>query len=157
MVAAIAMYIAVKNGYQAAMMAPTAMLAIQHKEELSKYFSKLNIKVEVITSSTTAKAKKQIIQDLKNGNIDILIGTHAIIEDNIEFNNLGIIITDEQHRFGVKQRMKLSSKGNNVDVIVMTATPIPRTLALMVYSDLDMSIIDELPPRKKTNKNICCR
>ena len=157
MVAAIAMYIAVKNGYQAAMMAPTAILAIQHKEELTKYFSKLNIRVEVITSSTTAKAKKQIIQDLKNRNIDILIGTHAIIEDNIEFNNLGIIITDEQHRFGVKQRMKLSSKGNNVDVIVMTATPIPRTLALMVYSDLDMSIIDELPPRKKTNKNICCR
>lgn len=144
-VAAIAMYIAVKNGYQSTIMAPTTILANQHYEELKKYFDKLNITTAIITSHTTKKEKRIIIEKLKNKEIDILIGTHSIIEDNIEFKSLGLIITDEQHRFGVKQRMKLSAKGNNADVIVMTATPIPRTLSLILYSDLDMSIIDELP------------
>lgn len=144
-VAAIAMYIAVKNGYQTALMAPTTILAVQHYEELKKYFSNFNMTVELLTGNTTKKNKEIILEKLKNGEIDILIGTHALVSDNVEFKNAGLIITDEQHRFGVKQRMKLNAKGDNTDVLVMTATPIPRTLALMVYSDLDMSIIDELP------------
>ncbi len=146
MVAAIAMYLAVKNGYQASLMAPTTILANQHYNELSEYFKKLNINVEIITSSTTKKQKEKIVERLKNNDIDILIGTHSIIEDDIVFNNLGLVITDEQHRFGVKQRMKLSTKGNVVDTIVMTATPIPRSLAIILYGDLDLSVIDELPP-----------
>lgn len=149
MVAAIAMYLAVKNGYQAALMAPTTILANQHYMELSEYFKKLDINTEIITSSTTKKQKEKIIEKLKNNEIDILIGTHSIIEDNVEFNNLGLVVTDEQHRFGVKQRMKLSAKGNVVDTIVMTATPIPRSLAIILYGDLDLSVIDELPPGRK--------
>lgn len=149
MVAAIAMYLAVKNGYQAALMTPTTILANQHYIELSQYFEKLEINVEIITSSSTKKQKEKIIEKLKNNDIDILIGTHSIIEDNVEFNNLGLVVTDEQHRFGVKQRMKLSAKGNVVDTIVMTATPIPRSLAIILYGDLDLSIIDELPPGRK--------
>lgn len=144
-VAAIAMYVAVKNGYQASLMAPTTILAKQHYEELNRYFSKFNMTVELLTGSTTKKNKEIILEKLKKGEIDILIGTNALVSDNVEFKNAGLIITDEQHRFGVKQRMKLNAKGENTDVLVMTATPIPRTLALMVYSDLDMSIIDELP------------
>ncbi len=144
-VAAIAMYVAVKNGYQTALMAPTTILAKQHYEELKKYFSKFNMTVELLTGSTTKKNKDIMLEKLKEGKIDVLIGTNALVSDNVEFKNAGLIITDEQHRFGVKQRMKLNSKGDNTDVLVMTATPIPRTLALMVYSDLDMSIIDELP------------
>ena len=149
MVAAIAMYLAVKNGYQACLMAPTTILANQHYLELSEYFSKLGLVTEIITSSTTKKQKEKIIERLKAGQINILIGTHSVIEDNIEFNNLGLVVTDEQHRFGVKQRMKLSAKGNVVDTIVMTATPIPRTLAIILYGDLDLSVIDELPPGRK--------
>lgn len=149
MVAAIAMYLAVKNGYQASLMAPTTILANQHYLELSNYFGKLGINVDIITSSTTKKQKEKIIERLKNNEIDILIGTHSIIEDNIEFNNLGLVVTDEQHRFGVKQRMKLSAKGNVVDTLVMTATPIPRSLAIILYGDLDLSVIDELPPGRK--------
>lgn len=151
-VAAIAMYIAVKNGYQAALMAPTTILAIQHKNELKVYCDKLGLTVEVLTGNTTAKEKKRILADLECGKIDMLIGTHSIIEDNVVFKNLGLIVTDEQHRFGVKQRVKLSNKGHTPDVIVMSATPIPRTLALMLYSDLDMTIIDELPPNRKKIK-----
>ncbi len=149
MVAAIAMYLAVKNGYQAALMAPTTILANQHYLELSEYFKKLNMTVEIITSSTTKRQKEKIVERLKNNEIDILIGTHSIIEDNVEFNNLGLVVTDEQHRFGVKQRMKLSAKGTVVDTIVMTATPIPRSLAIVLYGDLDLSVIDELPPGRK--------
>lgn len=151
-VAAIAMYIAVKNGYQAAMMAPTTILANQHFDELSKYFSKLGITTEIITSSTTKKNKRIICEKLKNKEIDIIIGTHSLIEDDIEFSNLGLVITDEQHRFGVKQRLKLSNKGKSVETLVMTATPIPRTLAIMLYGDLDLSIIDEMPPGRKPVK-----
>ncbi len=144
-VAALAMYVAVKNGYQATLMAPTTILATQHYEELKKYFSHFGMTCDLLTGSTTPKNKKIILEKLKNGEIDILIGTNALVSDNVEFKNCGLVITDEQHRFGVKQRMKLNAKGENPDVVVMTATPIPRTLALMVYSDLDMSIIDELP------------
>ena len=149
MVAAIAMYLAIKNGYQAAIMAPTTILANQHYNELSVYFEKLGMKAEILTSATTKKTKEKIIERLKNNEIDVLIGTHSIIEDNIEFNNLGLVVTDEQHRFGVKQRMKLSTKGKVVDTLVMTATPIPRSLAIILYGDLDLSIIDELPPGRK--------
>ena len=133
------------GGYQSSLMAPTTILAKQHYEELKKYFDKLGISIELLTSNTTKKNKEKILDKLKDGEINILIGTNALVSDNVEFNNAGLIITDEQHRFGVKQRMKLNAKGENTDVLVMTATPIPRTLALMVYSDLDMSIIDELP------------
>lgn len=151
-VVAIAMYIAVKNGYQAAMMAPTTILAKQHYLVLKEYFDKLGIKTGILTGSSTKKQKEEIIDKLKNKGIDILFGTHAIIEDNIEFNNISLVITDEQHRFGVKQRLRLSKKNTGIDVIVMTATPIPRTLALLIYSDLDMSIIDEMPKGRKPIK-----
>ena len=151
-IAALAMYIAAKNGYQAAMMAPTTILATQHYYDLSKIFNKLGIKVDIITGKTTKKGKTEIVERLKNREIDILFGTHAILEDNVEFNKLGLVVTDEQHRFGVKQRMKLTNKSENVDTLVMTATPIPRTLALTLYSDLDISIIDELPKGRKPIK-----
>lgn len=151
-VAAIAIYIAVKNGYQSALMAPTTILANQHFEELNKYFSKLGIRTEIITSSTTKKNKGIIVEKLKNNEIDVIIGTHSLIEDDVEFNNLGLVITDEQHRFGVKQRMKLGDKGNSVETLVMTATPIPRTLSIILYGDLDLSIIDEMPPDRKPVK-----
>ena len=152
MVAAIAMFIAIKNGYQAALMAPTTILANQHYEELNGYFSKLGIKTEIITSSTTKRNKEKIVERLKNHEIDAIIGTHSLIEDNIEFANLGLVVTDEQHRFGVKQRVKLSSKGNSVETLVMTATPIPRSLAIILYGDLDLSVIDEMPPGRSPVK-----
>ncbi|MEG0073357.1 MAG: ATP-dependent DNA helicase RecG [Clostridia bacterium] len=151
-VAAIGLYIAVKNGYQAAMMAPTTILANQHYAELSKIFEKLNMKTEIITSASTKKQKNEICTKLKNGEIDILFGTHAVLEDYVEFKKLGFVVTDEQHRFGVSQRMKLANKGIAVDTLIMTATPIPRTLALMLYGDMDISIIDELPPGRKEIK-----
>lgn len=151
-VAAIAMYIAVKNGYQASIMAPTTILANQHFLELKKYFDALNITCNIITSSTTKKQKEEITTQLKNHELDIIIGTHSLIEDNIEFAKLGLVVTDEQHRFGVKQRIKISTKGESVETLVMTATPIPRSLALMLYGDLDLSIIDELPPGRKPIK-----
>ncbi|WP_313756604.1 ATP-dependent DNA helicase RecG [Tissierella sp.] len=148
-VAVLAMFKAILSGYQAVMMAPTEILASQHFESLRSFFSGHNIRIELLIGSISPKGKEEILLDLKEGNIDILIGTHAIIQDNVEFKNLGIAITDEQHRFGVKQRAILSQKGSNPDIIVMTATPIPRTLALILYGDLDISIIDELPPGRK--------
>lgn len=149
-VSIIAAYKAVKSGYQAAVMAPTAILASQHLESFTQILSKYDIKCELLTSSVTKKKKEEILQRLKDGEIDILIGTHAIIEENVVFKNLGFVVTDEQHRFGVRQRATISEKGTNPDVLVMTATPIPRTLALILYGDLDISIIDELPPNRKT-------
>ena len=144
-----AAYKAVKSGYQAAIMAPTAILATQHFENFKNLLEELDIKCELLISGITKKKKEDILERLKNGDIDILIGTHAIIEDNVIFQNLGLVVTDEQHRFGVKQRTKIAEKGQNPDVLVMTATPIPRTLALILYGDLDISIIDELPPNRK--------
>ena len=144
-----AAYKAVKSGYQAAIMAPTAILATQHFENFKNLLEELDIKCELLISGITKKKKEDILERLKNGDIDILIGTHAIIEDNVIFKNLGLVVTDEQHRFGVKQRTKIAEKGQNPDVLVMTATPIPRTLALILYGDLDISIIDELPPNRK--------
>lgn len=148
-VAMCAAYKAVKSGYQAAIMAPTAILATQHYENFKNLLDELDIKCELLISGITKKKKEDILERLENGEIDILIGTHAIIEDNVIFKNLGLVVTDEQHRFGVKQRTKIAEKGKNVDVLVMTATPIPRTLALILYGDLDISIIDELPPNRK--------
>ncbi|MDR7856376.1 ATP-dependent DNA helicase RecG [Tissierella sp.] len=148
-VGVIAMYKSVLSGYQAVMMAPTEILARQHFESISKLFSDYNIKCELLVGSIPIKKKEEILYNLKEGFIDILIGTHAIIQENVEFYRLGLAITDEQHRFGVKQRAVLAQKGNYPDVVVMTATPIPRTLALILYGDLDISIIDELPPGRK--------
>ena len=148
-VAMCAAYKAVKSGYQAAIMAPTAILATQHLENFKNILEEMGIKVELLISGITKKNKEGILERLKNGDIDILIGTHAIIEENVIFKNLGLVVTDEQHRFGVKQRTKIAEKGKNPDVLVMTATPIPRTLALILYGDLDISIIDELPPNRK--------
>ena len=142
-------YKAVKSGYQAAIMAPTAILATQHLENFKGMLENLGIRCELLISGITKKKKEDILERLKNGEIDILIGTHAIIEDNVLFKKLGLVVTDEQHRFGVKQRTKIAEKGENPDVLVMTATPIPRTLALILYGDLDISIIDELPPNRK--------
>ncbi len=159
-VAMCAAYKAVKCGYQAAIMAPTAILAAQHLENFKNILEKLNVKCELLTSGISKKKKESILEQLQKGEIDILIGTHAIIEENVQFKNLGLVVTDEQHRFGVKQRTKIAEKGKNPDVLVMTATPIPRTLALILYGDLDISIIDELPPNRKTvetfavNKNM---
>ena len=148
-VAMCAAYKAVKSGYQVAIMAPTAILASQHLESFKSLFDDLGIRCELLISAISKKKKTELLERLKNGEIDILIGTHAIIEDNVEFKNLGLVVTDEQHRFGVKQRTKIVEKGQNPDVLVMTATPIPRTLALILYGDLDISIIDELPPNRK--------
>ena len=148
-VSIISAYKAVKSGYQVAIMAPTAILADQHLKNFEKTLKNFNIKCELLISSVTKKKKEDILQRLANGEIDILIGTHAILEETVVFNNLGLVVTDEQHRFGVKQRAKIVAKGNNPDVIVMSATPIPRTLALILYGDLDISIIDELPPNRK--------
>lgn len=145
----IAAYKAVTSGYQMTIMAPTAILASQHMEEYKKVLEPLGITCELLTSGITKKKKEAILERLANGEIDVLIGTHAILEENVVFQNLGLVVTDEQHRFGVRQRKIISEKGKNPDVLVMTATPIPRTLALILYGDLDISIIDELPPNRK--------
>lgn len=139
----------VLNGYQGALMAPTEILAEQHYLSLNETLSQFGMKIGLLVGSLTKKQKEITLEKVKNNEIDILIGTHALIEDKVEFNNLGIVITDEQHRFGVRQRNKLSEKGYNPDILVMTATPIPRTLALILYGDLDISIIDELPPGRQ--------
>ena len=143
--AAIAMYIAAKSSYQSAIMAPTEILATQHYNDLSEIYSKLGIKAELLLGSTTAKEKKRIYAAVENGECDVLIGTHALLSDKFEFANLGLIITDEQHRFGVNQRAILKDKAKRAHMLVMSATPIPRTLALTMYGDLDVSRISELP------------
>ena len=148
-VAICAAYKAVKCGYQVAIMAPTAILASQHLESFEGILNKFGIKCELLIGSVTKKKKEEMLERLKNGEIDILIGTHALLEENVVFKNLGLVVTDEQHRFGVRQRGIIAKKGENPDVLVMTATPIPRTLALILYGDLDISIIDELPPNRK--------
>ena len=148
-VSIVAAYKAVRSGYQVAIMAPTAILADQHLKNFKKMLGNFGITCELLVSSVTKKNKEIILDKLKNGEIDILIGTHALLEENVVFKNLGLVVTDEQHRFGVKQRATIVAKGNNPDVIVMSATPIPRTLALILYGDLDISIIDELPPNRK--------
>lgn len=148
-VSIITSYKAVKSGYQSAIMAPTSILAMQHLESFKQILEKYGIRCELLISSITKKNKEVILEKLKNGEIDVLIGTHALLQENVVFKNLGLVVTDEQHRFGVRQRSTIASKGENPNVLVMTATPIPRTLALILYGDLDISIIDELPPNRK--------
>lgn len=151
-VAALALFKAVKSGYQGTLMVPTEILAEQHYKSISPLMEKWGIKTALLTGSVPKGEKTRILEGLKEGSIDIVIGTHALIEDNVEFKQLGLVVTDEQHRFGVRQRTALLRKGQNPDMIVMTATPIPRTLALILYGDLDISIIDELPPGRKPVK-----
>ena len=150
-VAAALMYNAVKNGFQAALMAPTEVLANQHFKTLSNFFGD-DINICLLTGSVTAAKKRDIRSRLKDGDCNIVVGTHAIIQNDVEFNNLGLVITDEQHRFGVGQRASLSNKGNNPHTLVMSATPIPRTLAMMIYGDLDISVLDELPKGRQPVK-----
>lgn len=148
-VAAALIYTAAKNGYQSAFMAPTEILASQHYKTCLNFFKNTDINVALLTGSVTAAKKRDIKSRLADGEIDLIIGTHALIQDDVEFSRLGLVITDEQHRFGVKHRGALSSKGEHPHTLVMSATPIPRTLALMVYGDLDVSILDELPPGRQ--------
>ncbi|MCM3386714.1 ATP-dependent DNA helicase RecG [Ureibacillus chungkukjangi] len=148
-VAAIGLYSAVTAGYQGALMAPTEILAEQHAESLKGWFDPIGVKVAMLSGSTKAKDKRILLEQLHNGEIDILIGTHALIQPDVIFKNLGFVITDEQHRFGVEQRRILRDKGMNPDVLFMTATPIPRTLAITAFGEMDVSIIDELPAGRK--------
>lgn len=149
-VAAGIIYTAVKSGYQCALMAPTEILATQHAETLFNMLSGSGIRTELLTGSTSKSEKRRIKEMLIDGETDLIIGTHALIQNDVEFKNLGLVITDEQHRFGVDQRANLAMKGNAVHTLVMSATPIPRTLALMIYGDLDISLLDELPPGRQT-------
>lgn len=142
-------YTVIRNGYQAALMAPTEILAAQHFESISKTLDGTGIRIALLTGSVRAKEKRAIKSDLMDGKIDLLIGTHAIIQNDVEFHNLGLVITDEQHRFGVKQRASLTNKGLGIHTLVMSATPIPRTLGLILYGDLDISVLDELPPGRQ--------
>lgn len=148
-VAAIALYGACVSGYQGAMMVPTEILAEQHADSLHAMFEQHQIQIGLLTSSVKGKARKELLERLKSGEIQILVGTHAVIQEEVEFKQLGLVITDEQHRFGVEQRKKLKSKGKDPDVLFMTATPIPRTLAITVYGEMDVSVIDELPAGRK--------
>ena len=150
-IALFSMLLAIDNGYQACMMAPTEILATQHYEKISNQLEPLGLQVEFLSGSTKTAKRKQILTDLQNGQVNILIGTHALIEDNVVFNKLGLVVIDEQHRFGVEQRAKLWRKSGPIPphILVMTATPIPRTLAMTLYGDLDVSVIDELPAGRK--------
>ena len=148
-VAIITAYWAIQNGYQAAIMAPTEVLANQHFASFQKIFEPAGIKVVLLTGSLKAKEKREALEMVKNGEAQMIVGTHAVIQKGVEYHKLGLAITDEQHRFGVRQRSTLADKGQNVHTLVMTATPIPRTLALILYGDLDISIIDELPPGRQ--------
>ena len=154
-VAEIAIYKAVKGGYQAVMMAPTEILARQHYDNFLQDFAESGMKVGFLSGSMKAAEKRQVLQELAVGEIQILVGTHAVIQPDVEFSNLGLVITDEQHRFGVNQRIKLKDKGANPNILVMTATPIPRTLAVVLYGDMDVSLIDEMPPGRKPVKTLC--
>lgn len=148
-VAAALCHSVIRHGLQAAMMAPTEILAVQHYSSLSALLAPAGIRCALLTGSVKATEKRRIFNELASGEIDLIIGTHALIGDRVEFKNLGLVITDEQHRFGVNQRSALAQKGTSPHLLVMSATPIPRTLALMVYGDLDISILDELPPGRQ--------
>lgn len=150
LVALMAMLIAVDNGFQAVMMAPTEILAEQHLATIQEFLQGLDVRVELLTGIVKGKRRKEVMEGLANGEVNILVGTHAVIEDKVQFANLGLAVIDEQHRFGVAQRAKLWAKNDNPPhILVMTATPIPRTLAMTIYGDLDVSVIDELPPGRK--------
>lgn len=154
-VALLAMLLAIDNGFQATIMAPTEILAMQHYHAISALVKDMNLSVDLLTGSVKTKKRREIHQNLEDGTLHILIGTHALLEDKVQFKNLGIAIIDEQHRFGVAQRSKLWKKNTTIPhILVMTATPIPRTLAMSVYGDLDISVIDELPPGRKEVKTV---
>ncbi len=153
-VAFLAIFAVMENGYQTALMAPTEILAEQHFRNAARLFAETGFRVELLVGSTRAAAKRKIHADLAAGDIDLVIGTHAIIQDAVKFAKLGLAVIDEQHRFGVLQRAQLKASGMNPDILVMTATPIPRSLALTVYGDLDVSIIDELPPGRTPIKTV---
>ena len=143
------------NGYQACVMAPTEVLAVQHFRNFERSLAGSEVRVALLTGSTKAKERREIDEGLRSGEIDILIGTHAVIEDNVVFSHLGFVVIDEQHRFGVDQRARLRLKASEPPhILVMTATPIPRTLAMTLYGDLDVSVIDELPPGRKPVQTI---
>lgn len=148
-IAVLIAFIMFQNGYQTAMMVPTEVLAKQHYESFNEYLSYTKIKIAILTGSMSKKQKTDVVDKIEKGEVDIILGTHSLIQENLIFKNLGLVITDEQHRFGVRQRAKLSNKGNNPHILVMTATPIPRTLALILYGDLDITVIDELPPGRQ--------
>ena len=152
-VAAISLLVNSISGYQGALMVPTEVLAVQHFDDLNKLFKPYKLTVRLLTGSMSIKEKRAVYEEIKTGKCDIVIGTHAIIQDSISFKNLGLVITDEQHRFGVKQREKLEEKGDSPHVLVMSATPIPRTLAIILYADMDISVIKELPSGRKRIKN----
>ena len=150
MVAFMSMLLAVDNGFQACIMAPTEILARQHFASMSRFAEGLNVRVAILTGSSKAKERRQALEGIASGEVDILVGTHALIEDRVQFANLGYVVIDEQHRFGVEQRAKLWTKNHSAPhILVMTATPIPRTLAMTLYGDLEVSVIDELPPGRK--------
>ena len=154
-VALLSMLLAIDNGFQATIMAPTEILATQHYHAISEMLKDMDLKVDLLTGSVKIKKRREIHKNLEDGTLHILIGTHALLEDKVQFKNLGIAIIDEQHRFGVAQRSKLWKKNTTVPhILVMTATPIPRTLAMSVYGDLDISVIDELPPGRKEVKTV---
>ena len=154
-IAFLAMILAGENGYQSALMVPTEVLARQHYESFVslKEEQGLSTRAVLLTGSSTAKEKREIYEEIRSGSADVIIGTHALIQEKVEYNNLGLVITDEQHRFGVKQREALTTRGNPPNVLVMSATPIPRTLAIILYGDLDISVIDELPAKRLPIKN----
>ncbi len=156
MVAVLSCLLAVDNGYQACIMAPTEVLATQHAANIAKYLAPTGVKSALLTGSTSAKQRAEIHRGLEDGSLGIIVGTHALIEDNVVFRNLGLAVIDEQHRFGVDQRAKLWSKNSPAPhILVMTATPIPRTLAMTLYGDLDVSVIDEMPPGRKPVQTVC--
>ncbi len=148
-VAAAVMYYVAKCGRQSCLMAPTEILAAQHFASFTKLFEGLGVRCALLTGSTSASERKKLLEELKNGDIDVLIGTHAVFQKGVEFSDLALAVTDEQHRFGIAQRSKLSEKGSGAHILVMSATPIPRTLALILYGDMDISVIDELPPGRQ--------
>lgn len=148
-VAILAMYYNKLSNYQSALMAPTEILAIQHYNNIKNLLGKYNVNIELLTGSVNKKEKQRIYKELENGTIDIIIGTHALIQDEVKYNNLGLVITDEQHRFGVNQRSNLKNKGVTPDVLYLSATPIPRTYALTIYGDMDISSIKEMPKGRK--------
>lgn len=148
-VAAICLYAVITAGYQGALMAPTEILAEQHASSLDEWLAPIGVRIALLTGSTKAKARRAVLENLEAGTIDLLIGTHALIQPDVAFKKLGLVITDEQHRFGVEQRRVLKDKGENPDVLFMTATPIPRTLAITAFGEMDVSIIDEMPAGRK--------
>ena len=149
MVAAACIWFAVENGWQTALMAPTEILARQHYQGLAPLLARFSIRCALLTGSTRAKERREILAGLADGSIDLCIGTHALLTEDVQYRRLGLVVTDEQHRFGVNQRAALSQKAEDPHMLVLSATPIPRTLALVIYGDLDVSVIDELPPGRQ--------